>query len=82
MNSEKVKAPKLTEKQEQVFYKIKQTPGGHLRLHKKHTGELCYKLMDNEHRPIELFGLGIVQRIIEKEFLIKKDNVIVVKHGV
>lgn len=67
----------LTENQEQAFELIRQTPGGYLKHYKKHGTGTGWKLMDNEQRPIRIFGEGIIKQLIEKQYLIKKENIIV-----
>lgn len=78
MNTEITKKP-LTEIQSEVFEKIKSIHDGFLKPHRKPNNDVAWKLMDSEHRPIRIYGNGVINKLIEKEYLIKQGSVIIIK---
>jgi hypothetical protein len=77
MENIKEKKP-LTENQEQVFETIRSTDGGYLKHYRRTDNAVCWKLVDKNHNPIQLFGEGVIKKLIEKGYLIKKDQIIIV----
>lgn len=68
----------LTDTQEQAFERIRSTPGGYLKHYRRHDNAVCWKLMDGNHNCIQLFGEGMIKKLIEKEYLVKKDQTVVI----
>jgi hypothetical protein len=64
-----MKAIKLTPKQRELFEKLKSVDGGRLRQHIRPSNAVCYRLLDNEFRPLANYRYGIVQELLQKDVL-------------
>jgi hypothetical protein len=71
----------LTKAQEQVFEKIRGTTGGFLKPHKRTGTGVSWKLMDAAQNPIQVFTGTAINGLLNKEYLKRKDNIIVLNEA-
>lgn len=71
----------LTQAQEQVYEKIRSTPGGFLKPHHRTTAGMSWKLMDKNLNPIQVFTGSVINQLLEKDYLKKEDHIIVLKEA-
>ena len=72
------KQSRLTKAQKNIVLLIARTPGAYMRPYIKpnKSKTRCFRLMDGEQRPVQNLKAGIVRRLIDKDYLERRDALV------